>query len=121
MRILIASPRSSEQLGDFVYGLRDNVQAVSRLRTGQEAIDALHTFKPDLVVVDEQLPDFGPFQLIIEILKVNAMIQTAVITELDEDEFHVQGEGLGILTAIFGDPGEVDARGLIRAMKGLAG
>lgn len=117
MRVMIAGPRSQEDIGDFVYGLRNAGGEVTLSPSGKEALESLESFKPDLVVVDEKLPDFGAFQFIIEVLKKNVMIQTAVITSLPEDEFHVQSEGLGILKAIGPQPNEQDAIELLKTFK----
>lgn len=121
MRLMIASPRSSEDFEDFTYGLREGVEEITLLQTGQEALDSVESFEPDLVVVDEKISDYGPFQLVVELLKKDAKIQTAVISSLSEDDFHVQSEGLGILTSFQGLPDEWDAVDLLTSYKKACG
>lgn len=119
MRILIASPRQTEELRDFINGLHEEAEAISKAPTGKKALKLIDSFKPDLVVVDEKLEDYEPFRLVTEIIKSNPMIQTAVMTRLSPDSFHERGEGLGILSAVPGKPGDRDARKLIKKLHGV--
>jgi hypothetical protein len=69
------------------------------------------------VVVDSQLPDFKPLDLALEIIKVNAMVQTAVVSSLPDEDFHEQSEGLGVLARIPPDPSAEDAVEVIGMLK----
>lgn len=119
MHILIASPRAETELKEFIDGLNQEADIVSKVSTGDDTLKFLKDSKPDLIVIDENLSDYEPFRLITEILKINAMIHTAVMTSLPYDEFHEKSEGLGVLSAVSGDPGDNDAGALIEKLRAM--
>lgn len=119
MRILIASPRSNDVIGDFLGVLKEEAEALAVAVTGEKALELIGSFKPDAVVVDERIDDYGPFQLVVEVLKKNVMIQTAVITALDADEYEEKSEGLGIAMPIPDQPNDQHARELVEKFKSM--
>jgi hypothetical protein len=48
---------------------------------------------------------------------VNAMVNTAVVSPLADEEFHEVSEGLGILSRLPKEPGESDAAELLCKLK----
>ena len=68
-----------------------------RVHSGTEALAAVRAACPHLVVVDSDLPDTDPLGLVKKLLMVNAMINTAVISPLSEEQFHEASEGLGVV------------------------
>jgi hypothetical protein len=108
MLIVIASTRG-QGLGPFLAPLK-------RLRgcnlvftpTGSATLEIVRTGAPSFVIVDEGLPDTATLDLVTEIMKVNAMVNTAVVSPLPEEEFHEASEGLGILAAIPPTPDKAD-------------
>jgi DNA-binding response OmpR family regulator len=119
MLIYIASPRP-DSWQDFKDGLAREPQAVvEAAETGAMVLEMVKSRTPALVVVDSQLPDFKPFDLVLEILKVNAMVQTAVVSSLSDEDFHEQSEGLGIMARIPLNPSAEGAVELVGLLKGL--
>jgi len=119
MRIMIASPRR-EELKDFIQTLEAEPDIdASRVNSAEDALVFLGSEAPDLVVIDEALPDMKPFTLATELMKVNAMVNTAVITSLDGKEFHEKSEGLGVLCDIASPPGRDEALAVVAKLRGL--
>lgn len=119
MRIMIASPRRDE-LQDFIKGLEAEPDInASRVYSAEDALVFLGTDAPDLVVIDEALTDMKPFALVTELLKANAMVNTAVITSLKGEEFHEQSEGLGVLLGLASPPGRDEAAALVAKLRSL--
>jgi len=119
VRILIASPRSEDVIGDFVNALSQEIDEVIQAETGTEALTIMDSSKPDAVIVDERVDDYGPFKLVVEVLKKDVMIQTAVITALDADEYEEKSEGLSIAMSLPDQPTAENARELIEKLKSM--
>ncbi|MUM76977.1 hypothetical protein GKC30_04940 [Pseudodesulfovibrio sp. F-1] len=110
MLIVIASPRS-QQLGTFLAQLK-------RLKgcelvfapTASATLEIVRTGAPAFAIIDEGLPDADPLKLVTDIMMVNAMVNTAVVSPLTDEEFHEASEGLGILAAIPPTPDEEDGK-----------
>ena len=77
---------------------------------GQAALAAVTEAPPDMVVVDETLADMAGLALVRQLIQVNAWIQCAVASGLDETAFHDLSEGLGVAVhlPLVPSPGEAD-------------
>jgi hypothetical protein len=73
------------------------------------------------VIIDSDLPDIAPLDLVLKLVKVNAMVNTAVVSPLSDEEFHEASEGLGVLGRLPVNPGERDAAGLLGKLKVVLG
>ncbi len=73
------------------------------------------------MVVDSDLPDTDPLGLVQKLLMVNAMVNTAVISPLTEEEFHEASEGLGVLSRLPVEPGPSDAADLLHKLRRILG
>ena len=62
------------------------------------------------MIVDSGVTDTDPLDLVREIISANAMVNTAVVSALPDQEFHNTGEGLGILCRLPLEPGKKEAR-----------
>jgi len=118
--LLVASAR--ESLADLASTLEEEGGVETRwARTGTEAL-ALAAGDPwDLLVSEEKLEDMDGLELIRRLLRVNAMINTALVSRLPEEEFHELSEGLGILSSLPPEPGGAQARELMARLKGIKG
>lgn len=119
MDILIASHRPDD-LAEFAAGLSAAGAKISTAPTGTAALDAVKAHAPTLCVVDEGLPDVGAFALVARLLHINALVHTAVVSELSDEDFHEAGEGLGILHRLPLHPGVVDAKNLLTALSAVS-
>ena len=119
MPIVLATARP-EALAPFAKGLADEAgQSVDVAPTGAEALERVSATSPALVVVDEGLPDHKPLELVREIMMVSAMTLTAVITSMDEEVFHEEAEGYGVLMPLPLDPSAGDGVELAKRMAGI--
>jgi len=89
--------------------------------TGSEVLRAVRANAPDLVIIDATLPDMEPLGLVQELLKINAMVNTALVSRLTEAEFHEATEGLGILARLPLTPDRSDAEELLLKLTRVLG
>lgn len=115
MRFLLVSNRP-DHLADFVAVLTEDGHGIDFAPTGAAALGAVSGEAPALCVIDETLPDMDGFTLVARIMQKNALIHTAVISALSDEDFHEAGEGLGILKRLPLEPGGNDARELLAAL-----
>ncbi len=116
MNILLTTPKP-EELKEFVTGLKQESCHPVLAENGEKTLDLISSAKPGLVIVDDRLPDYGALTLIREIVTRDAMINTAVITGMDDSEFHEKSEGLGVFMKLPLKPQAQDARELIQNLK----
>lgn len=116
---IVATPREAE-LADLLAGLRAQGAAVAVVPDGKTVLAAVKTSGPQLVVIDEGLPDTEAIPLVMEVVMANALTNTAVITSLPDDEFHDKSEGLGVLCALPPVPGREDGEALAGQAKRIA-
>jgi DNA-binding NarL/FixJ family response regulator len=89
--------------------------------SGAETLEAVRTTAPHLVIIDADLPDMAPLDLVQKLLLVNAMVNTAVVSPLSDEEFHEASEGLGILGRLPTAPGRRDAGEMLHKLRTVLG
>jgi len=89
--------------------------------SGEKTLAIISAKAVDLVVADEDLGDMTGLELARRILRINPMINSAVVSRLTHDEFHEASEGLGIMAQLPGQPGEKDAEELIKKLRQIKG
>jgi hypothetical protein len=109
--VIIASS-APDRLKPFVAALETTAGvSVKAAGTAEAALACAKTESPVLMVFDEDI-DQPVFSLVKDIMSVNALINTAVISDQPEDEFHETSEGLGILMQLPRTPAAKDAAAL---------
>ncbi len=117
MSIIVATLRP-KKISEFLIGLAEASQMEVEVETtGAGALERVKAEKPELVIIDEGLPDFEPLQLVVEIMMVSAMTNTAVVTSMSEDEFHEASEGYGVLKGLPVNPTNEDGQELARLLE----
>ncbi len=117
--LLAASPAAVDDLAAL---LEDEAgEKIFRTATGREALALAKEKAFDLVVLGENLPDMSYVEAVQELLKINAFINTAVVTSLPEEEFHEQSEGLGILAPLEPGAGQPQIRELMEKLRLVSG
>lgn len=116
MLVIVATPTLSGMEG-FIKGLIDSQAEVVHARSGMATLEMAKTRSPELVVIDSDLPDFKPFELVAQLARLNATITTAVISDLPPDKFHDKAEGLGILTQLSTQPDSSEAQGVMTILR----
>ncbi len=121
LRIVLATARP-QALQTFAAALASNPEVhVTPVDCGAAALEATRTAAPQLVIIDQGLTDAEPLELVQQLLLVNAMVNTAVVSPLSEEDFHEASEGLGVLARLPENPGAAEAAELIHKLKALLG
>jgi DNA-binding response OmpR family regulator len=98
--------------------LKTNPQVqISFVKTKAEAIKIASTAKPVLMIIDAQPDDLSVFQMVRDLIMLNAGIPIAVVSQMPEKEFETASEGLGILAQLKPNPGRSDAQMLVSKLK----
>lgn len=87
--------------------------------SGKKALDMLSETSVDLVVTDEEIGDMTGLEFANKLLRVNPMINCAVLSPLPSDEFHEASEGLGVFAQLPLRPAKEDAEKLLKRLKNL--
>lgn len=85
---------------------------ISFADSGGKTLEMVKNNFVTLVVIDEKLADFTGIELAEEIIKINAMTNTAISSSLSDHDFHEASEGLGVLMKLPIDSTEENGREL---------
>jgi DNA-binding NarL/FixJ family response regulator len=119
---LIFATNRPEARQAFSAALSSDPQVrLRQVASGTAALEAAGSSPLHLVIIDAGLPDMAPLELVQKLLLVNAMVNTAVVSPLPEEEFHEMSEGLGVLSQLPNDPGRSDAIELMRKLRMVLG
>ena len=121
LKILLVS-RDKNIFEDLISALKGYEDIESELsESGEKALAIVSGKAVDLVIADEDLGDMTGLELVRRILKINFMINFAVVSSLAHDEFHEASEGLGIMLQLPKRPDEKDAKELVKTLKLIKG
>ncbi len=101
MHMVILTDRK-EPLLEFAQGLGGDVEWAT---AADDVLSRAKTPPWQLVVVDEMMPGMKYKTFLMDLLRANAMLNTVVVTDMDEEAFHEDSEGLGVLCTVPGNPG----------------
>ena len=85
--------------------------------TGIDGFLLLKSRSIDLVIVDEQLGDMDGIAFVKQLVKLNPLINTAIVSALTAEDFHEATEGLGVLMQLRKEPQEKDAETLLAILE----
>ncbi len=121
LRIVLATGRP-KALQAFAAALSSDPEVqLEQVVSGTATLEAVRTSAPHLVIIDADLPDTAPLDLVQKLLMINALVNTAVVSPLSDEEFHEVSEGLGILGRLPDAPGRSDATDLLGKLRMLLG
>jgi DNA-binding NarL/FixJ family response regulator len=121
LHIVLVTARA-QAMQAFAAALASNPEVnLHQVISGAEALEAARSTAPQLVIIDADLPDTAPLDLVQKLLMVNAMVNTAVVSPLSDEEFHEATEGLGILGRLPNDPGGREAGELLHKLRKVLG
>lgn len=109
--MLVTADKS--RFADFAEGIQSSGGTVRWASTGEQAVALLAEASVDLVVADEDLGDMTGLNLADRLVRVNPLINSAVVSSLTKEAFHEASEGLGILMALPPRPNKSDAERLL--------
>lgn len=98
---------------------RDDGIKVSSVGSGQQAWDFLGSSKVDVVVADEELADGPGLPFVRELTKRQPLINCAMVSPLDPEEFHEVTEGLGVFMQLPVSPGAGEAAKMLQLLKSI--
>ncbi|MBM9529785.1 hypothetical protein JWG42_06425 [Desulfoprunum benzoelyticum] len=114
MRRIVLASNEHESLARFVAGLGQNREVeIIGVGTAAAALDAVQGKPVHLVVVGEKLADTDPIDCVNRLVRLNPMINCAMISALAADDFHEATEGLGVLMQLPPNPSGDDAAALM--------
>lgn len=112
MHVLIVTRRIDE-LADFSHALTEGSGLDIRFTDSwANALAVARDMPPAFAVLDEGLENGPPLELARSLMRVNAMINLAVVSPLAGEAFHEASEGLGILASVPVRPGAADGAAL---------
>lgn len=121
MLILLVTP-DADALKPFTAALEAAKDVrLTLANTGLAALEIAKSKKPDLVIVGENVPDFAAKELLLALMQVNAMINTTVVSAMDEEAFHEFYEGFGVLLRLPRVPDAQDAQTLLEKARSVPG
>jgi DNA-binding NarL/FixJ family response regulator len=121
LRLVLATTRLEVRQAFAAALSSDPEVRLEQVASGAAALEAARASALHLVIIDADLPDTAPFDLVQKLLLVNAMINTAVVSPLADAEFHEASEGLGILGRLPLDPGIKDIVDLPHKLRKVLG
>lgn len=89
--------------------------------TGVAGLKQLGGMIMDLVIVDEQLDDMSGIEFVHRLVKINPLVNTAIVGTRSADDFHEATEGLGVLMQLPPHPGEKDGEALLAVIEKITG
>ena len=102
----------------FVEELERQGCAVTTVANAAECTTCVQRQAPHLVVVDAPTQQQAR-QDVIGIMRINALVLAAVVSDMPEEAFHDAMEGLGILASLPPAPTADDARRVLRLLEEL--
>ena len=119
--LLLVSPRMGD-LSNFTDTISAQPDIIlHQVDSRKDTLRMVQEQKPHLVIIDQEIREKNPLDLVMEILVINAMINTAMITSMDADEWHEKSEGLGMMPPISNPPTEKDAHALLESFRKMPG
>lgn len=117
MHLLVVTRRVDE-LTAFARALAQGAGLDLRFTDGwANALAVAREMPPAFAVLDEGLENGPPLELARQLMAVNAMINTAVVSPLPAEAFHEASEGLGIVSAVPQRPTAEDGAALAQVFR----
>jgi DNA-binding response OmpR family regulator len=85
--------------------------------TMDEALAVLADDPPLLAVIDDSVGEVSGLDVVRRLMRIDAFLNTAVLSALDEETFHRRSEGLGILARLPLQPDAGDVARLLEALR----
>lgn len=72
---------------DFLISVQNNAQVIGKTSTGNELIELLSYLKPDIILIDIDMPKLNGIKVIKEIFKLNPNIEIIAFTMFKHDRY----------------------------------
>lgn len=88
IRIIIAEDQTIVRQGlAALLSRMEGIRVVGEAANGREAVEACRLHRPDLVLMDVQMPVLNGVEATLQIKKEFPAIQVLILTTFDEDEY----------------------------------
>jgi two-component system, NarL family, response regulator NreC len=88
MRILIADDHTLFRQGiSMLLSAQSNMQVVSEVSNGSDAVDTCATLKPDVVVMDISMPGLSSFEAVRQIRKAHPHTKVLFLSMYDDEDY----------------------------------
>jgi len=114
--LLISQDNNSLSGLSAFLGKQNNVD-IYLAGSGSKALTMISGRTFDLAVVDEDLGDMAGLDFVKEMILINPMVNSAVVSSLSQKDFHEASEGLGVMTQLSPKPGEGHAEEMLHSLK----
>ena len=119
IKLLLVTPHRDPLLELASAMEKDDDVELTWTDSGQKALETLSETSVDLVVIDKDLGDMTGLEFAEKLLRVNPMINSAVLSSLPSHDFHEASEGLGVFAQLPLRPAKADAEKLLKGLKKL--
>jgi DNA-binding NarL/FixJ family response regulator len=117
IRILIAEDQQLiRRAFAKILELEPDIEVVAQAADGAEAIELARRHRPDIVLMDLQMPRVGGVQAMQRILAERAATQIVVLTTFDTDDLVFEAIGAGAQAYLLKDATEADILDTIRGV-----
>ena len=103
-----------------MLGVEPDLEVAGEAATGQEAVKLVTKLRPDVVLMDLQLPDISGIEATRQILDADPSIRILVLTLFDDDDSVFLALRAGARGYVLKDSEESEIAGAIRAVAGGA-
>lgn len=104
IKVLLADDQTMIRQGfSYVIGLQSDMQLVGEASDGQEAIDLAAELRPDVILMDIQMPTKSGIEATREIMKRWPETKTVILTTFDDQEYIYQGIRAGAVGYLLKD------------------
>jgi DNA-binding NtrC family response regulator len=86
----------------------------------QSAVAALKARRPDLLIVDQRIGERSGLDLCREVMRVDAFVNMAAVSDMEESDFHEASEGLGLIGRLPSRPTATDFEKLLALLAGIS-
>ncbi len=118
IHILLVSP-NKKSLSGMLDTFDQKNTTVIWAENGSVALSMVADKSFDLVVPDEKLGDMTGLKFAEKLIKLNPMINCAVVSSLSPKDFHEASEGLGLLMQLPVRPEQGDAGELLNHLENI--
>jgi DNA-binding NarL/FixJ family response regulator len=89
LRVLIVDDHELTRLSlQLVFSVQENIQVVGLASNGQEAIDIVQCYQPDVIILDLQMPIMDGWSASHYIKAISPNTQILAYSSIDESYFH---------------------------------
>ncbi|WP_282935216.1 response regulator transcription factor [Paenibacillus sp. RC67] len=104
IKVLLADDQTMIRQGfSYIIGLQADMQLVGEASNGQKAVDLTAELRPDVILMDIQMPVMSGIEAMQEIMRHWPETKTVILTTFDDQEYIYQGIRAGAVGYLLKD------------------